>query len=470
MAKGSIVKEKARLMDARWINTPFAFAQLGKNLSLLQMQFLLKVSEQLQTYINIFFKSGRDKLKDDPLSLFPSLAPDIPVLKVPYRDFNVSAHNRSMLKTAIEEVLALHIKIVYFDRKEQKLKMDWVNVFTKARTDVDSFMNLSDSDFSSGFAEFKINPEIADYAFNMRLGYVNHPLYLAEDSNQTHAPLLYFIIKHRLRRSRFDVTIPYIELRDELGMDVKERLYHKIPSKVQETMQTEMSDENAAQEKEIQSIVAMAIDKANKEIVESRYNYFSEFKNKVLDPAVADINGLADRNLLDIIVSYVINYPPGVTRGNPDSITFKVKLSRLGEYHKDPKTARQHMEITSGNDAQVAAPRRRGRPRKVVSDTAQQTIDFGAEQMPEQSALAGDKADVWKNLVAEYADGALSELLSKATYVGTDKGAFLVQMPDYLSSNEFVAAMSKDTRFKELLAKYLPDQFERFRIRVSFAK
>ena len=43
--------EETKKLPQKWINTPFSFTRLSKNLSLLQQAVLVKVSEQLQPFI-----------------------------------------------------------------------------------------------------------------------------------------------------------------------------------------------------------------------------------------------------------------------------------------------------------------------------------------------------------------------------------------------------------------------------------
>lgn len=48
------------LIQSKWINTPFSYTRISKNLTLLQQAVLVKVSEHLQPYIKDFF--GNPKL------------------------------------------------------------------------------------------------------------------------------------------------------------------------------------------------------------------------------------------------------------------------------------------------------------------------------------------------------------------------------------------------------------------------
>lgn len=368
MAKKEITTEKANLMDTRWINTPFAFVRVGKNFSLLQQQIMLKVSDHLQDYLTTFYKERRNMLPEDPLSLFnDATMKSIPVLKIPYSDFNVDVNNRKDLYDAIDQVLSVRIRGLVLEADENGIpvqKWAWMNVFKRVTTKV---QNASDVNYRTGTFDLSINEDVAAYAFNMRLGYINHPSRIAEESTKVYAPKLYFIIKHRLRRGKPSVVIPYEELREELGM-IK---YH---------------DEEDSP--------------ADKPVVEKiLYPIFSRFEKNVLMVAVEDINRMAELNLLDICIRYDVNYPPGVTKGNPESITFHVSLSSLGEFHKDPKHAMQHMEdsrrvrpehaVVKSLDVEEVN-RRRGRPRKVVAQDLFSEPDYSVQILDDMRYILGD--------------------------------------------------------------------------------
>lgn len=51
------------IIQSNWINTPFSYTRISKNLTLLQQAVLVKVSEHLQPYIKEFFGSDLCKSK-----------------------------------------------------------------------------------------------------------------------------------------------------------------------------------------------------------------------------------------------------------------------------------------------------------------------------------------------------------------------------------------------------------------------
>lgn len=431
--------EKANLMDARWINTPFAFARFGKDFSLLQQHVMLIVSDHLQDYLSSFFRDGRHLHPEDPLSLFDKeqMTNGIPDLKIQISEFQIKSNNNYELYKAFTEISQVQLKVpIYQDGVIDH--MDWLPVFSKMSVPLtkNTDNEFIDIDYRRGYVEFTINPLVAAYAFNMRLGYINHPLNIAKDSSQQYAPRLYFLVKHKMAKGRRTVTIPYPELRKELGMQL--------------------------------------IDKDTHEVKGEMYPQFSKFRTRVLDAAIADIDRMSDLNLIDVKFSYEPVYRGSVERGDPEAVTFNVTLSALGEYHKDPKKAQAHMEITITTDKPQPA-KKRGRPRKNTGttdgpglfDNLDQPKTSGDQQ--KEVFIKGDKADLWKELVDEYT-GDQKERLKKADYMGTLNGAFYVSFDSYDDYNQLSGAVVSDECLRKLLDKYLPDQFKMNRIKLSTKK
>lgn len=420
--------EKANLMDARWINTPFAFARFGKDFTLLQQHVMLIVSDHLQDYLSAFFKKGRHLETEDPLSLFDkeTLAAGIPDLKINVSEFQIGSNNNYELYKAFNEVSHVQLKVPVYENGVLD-RMDWLPVFSKMSIPLtpNTESDFVDFDYRRGYVEMKINPLVASYAFNMRLGYVNHPLNIAKDSNQTYAPRLYFLVKHKMAKGRRSVTIPYDELRKELGMQI--------------------------------------IDPETHEVTSEMYPQFSKFKTKVLDAAISDIDRMSNQNLIDVKLSYELVYRNGVQRGNPQAVNFTVTLSPLGEFHKDPKKHRAHMEITIIPDSATSQPaKKRGRPKKVTPQDPNEPNLF--DQAEEVGLIPGDKKEIWEQILREY-NGPMKEKLEKTTFLGTEDGALMIEVDNLLDLQELSGEAVSDQQFKDLLAKYRPEQFQMKRIR-----
>jgi len=330
----------ASVADAKWINTPFAYARLSKDLTLLQQNVLLKVSDQLQGHITQFFLDKRHLLSDDPNSLFtPEVTASLPRVEIRLSDFGIDKTRYGEIHVAASAVSDLRIKAPNIEDDGTVNGYRMFPVFDEVvvpKTDE----TASDEDkynYRTGVMYASINPKVAAYAFNMRLGYINHPMQIAQDAGQVYSPRIYFLIKHYLPKGKSVVNIPYDKIREELGMIV--------------------------------------VDRETGDPVDELYPQYSRFRTYVLDKAKEDIDNMAKRNLIDITFTYEPCYKGNANRGNPESITFKVELTELGKYHKQPNKARTKTEEKSEE------PKRRGRPRK---DSATQTelsfnIDYNAE-------------------------------------------------------------------------------------------
>lgn len=407
----------AALADTKWINTPFAYARLAKDLTLLQTNVLLMVSNQLQDYISRFFSDGRNRLPDDPNSLFPpSELPKLPRLEIKLEDFGVTASHFDEVEKAANALLDLRIKAPSFREDGTPDGYRLFSVFSNIHVPKQNEEADKEVAYNTrvGYVYANINSDVAAYAFNMRLGYINHPLQIAQDAAQVYSPRLYFLIKHYMVKGKDKVKIPYRQLREDLGM------YQR--------------DEEG-------------------NITKTLYPQFSRFRTYVLDAAQEDIDRLGERNLCDITFEYEPIYRGSINRGDPESIEFTVTLTKLGLYHKDPKKAREHMQFSN---EEPVTPKRRGRPRKKVVEDAQ--ADLFNTVANQDSLIEGDKKDLWEKLVADYGDGPMKPFFDVIEYKGTTEGAFSLELPNYKMRDEFIK--SKDAKFEALLEKYLPDVFK----------
>ena len=414
----------AALADTKWINTPFAYARLAKDLTLLQQNVLLMVSNQLQDYISRFFSDGRHKLPDDPNSLFPlAELPRLPRLEIKLEDFGVTSSHFEEVEKAANALLDLRIKAPSFREDGTPDGYRLFSVFSNIHVPKQNEEADKDVAYNTrvGYVYANINADVAAYAFNMRLGYINHPLQIAQDAAQVYSPRLYFLIKHYMVKGKDKVRIQYQQLREDLGMNLR--------------------DEEG-------------------NITKVLYPQFSRFRINVLDAAKADIYQLGERNLCDITFEYEPIYRGFVNRGDPECIEFTVKLTKLGLYHKDPKKAREHMQISE----EPAAPKRRGRPRKQPAEDNQPDL-FNPENTFD-ATIVGDKKEQWEQMIKEYGEGPLTPYFSNLQYIGTSNGAFSIEFQDYKTRDEFLK--TKDKKFEELLAKYLPDALRFRRLVCSF--
>lgn len=277
--------EEFKKLPQKWINTPFAFTRLSKNLSLLQQAVLVKVSEQLQPFIKEFFGSDLAKSRKVPKSLFSEAVKNSGVTQIyiPYAELGVPENNFFAVKQAMKEVL--DVKVEGPKKNEDgSMGMHMYNVFLSGET------SIKNTGVVFGLNPQVIDPDkhlyVLDYAFNMIEGYVSHPDNIALIGEVARMPMIYYI------------------LRDASGNNWKERSIQLTVSKIKEYLGM--------------------LEFSGAELVKEAYPKFSQFKKNVLDNSIADINRLKQLGQIDVCISYEPIYNSKRKVGNPAFIEFTV--------------------------------------------------------------------------------------------------------------------------------------------------
>ena len=277
--------EETKKLPQKWINTPFAFTRLSKNLSLLQQAVLVKVSEQLQPFIKEFFGSDLAKSRKVPKSLFSEAVKNSGVTQmyISYAELGVPENNFFAVKQAMKEVL--DVKVEGPKKNEDgSMGMHMYNVFLSGET------SIKNTGVVFGLNPQVIDPDkhlyVLDYAFNMIEGYVSHPDNIALIGEVARMPMIYYI------------------LRDASGNNWKDRSIQLTVSKIK--------------------IYLGMIEFSGAEIVKEAYPKFSQFKKNVLDNSIADINRLKQLGQIDVCISYEPIYNGKRKVGNPAYIEFSI--------------------------------------------------------------------------------------------------------------------------------------------------
>ena len=277
--------EETKKLPQKWINTPFAFTRLSKNLSLLQQAVLVKVSEQLQPFIKEFFGSDLAKSRKVPKSLFSEAVKNSGVTQIYiyYAELGVPENNFFAVKQSMKEVL--DVKVEGPKKNEDgSMGMHMYNVFLSGET------SIKNTGVVFGLNPQVIDPDkhlyVLDYAFNMVEGYVSHPDNIALIGEVARMPMIYYI------------------LRDASGNNWKERSIQLTVSKIKKYLG--MMEFSGA------------------EIVKEAYPKFSQFKKNVLDNSIADINRLKQLGQIDVCISYEPIYNGKRKVGNPAYIEFTI--------------------------------------------------------------------------------------------------------------------------------------------------
>ena len=277
--------ENEKNLPQKWINTPFAFTRLSKNLSLLQQSVLVKVSEQLQPFIKEFFGSDLAKSRKVPKALFSEAVKNSGVTQIyiSYAELGIPENNFYAVKQAMKEVL--DVKVEGPKKNEDgSWGMHMYNVFLSGET------SIKNTGVVFGLNPQVIDPDkhlyVLDYAFNMTEGYVSHPDNIALIGEVARMPMIYYI------------------LRDASGNNWKDRKIRLTVSKIKKYLGM--------------------LEFSGTELVKEAYPKFSQFKKNVLDNSIADINRLKQMGQLDVCVSYEPIYNGKRKIGNPAFIEFSV--------------------------------------------------------------------------------------------------------------------------------------------------
>ena len=289
-----------------WVKTPFRYTQLGAGLSLIQQQALLMVSGYLQSYIKDFYNLHLERSKKRPKALFSEhvLKQGIPPMKIWLADLGVQPNNYKEARRAIDEI-NLQVEHPELDKDGNPTgKTLLTNVFSQfGFEETGEYYHFDDPDAEDGrgavkmkqpYIDVKINPDVAEWAFDMSQGYVNHLKMIASYSSKRPTPRLYLMLMNRTKKGEKSVTILLTELKEYLGI---------VPYKNEkgETV--------------------------------TPYPKFANFRQKVLDAVQADLERMAaqDPPKTDITFTYEPVYPGTRKKGDPEAICFHVERTILGD-------------------------------------------------------------------------------------------------------------------------------------------
>ena len=317
---------KADLQDSRWINTPFAYTRLGADFSLLQQEIMLKVSDALQEHVRKFYDGKRYQSTARPKPLF--FDEPIQPVRINLADLTIDDNHYKRLEQVRKEIQALDIMAPDIDSDGQPV-MKWMPVFDEVslpfipggynKRDKDTGDIVMSLDRRRGYMDFSINPKVAQYAFDMTEGYVNHMKMIAAYSRRQSTPRIYLFLRKAFTS---DAT---------READKQEVRVLKTVREVKEYLGViehfHLLDDN---------------DQAYEE-TRDKYPKFSRFCKEVLDKGKEDLLRMAPLNQTDIIFDYVPIYKGSRRRGDPDFIEFRIRLSNLGK-NRDVLLHRESVE------------------------------------------------------------------------------------------------------------------------------
>lgn len=277
------------LSVAKWINTPFSYTRVMAGQSKLEQDVLLQVSEQIQSSLKPFFDQEFDKLADSPNPLFRGRERErlLEPIRIFLADYGIGPSHYNDIRKAVDSIL--DIKWVIPVITDGGVVHTTMNVFSRGSTEYSTPSGEAPS--NRGYADFYINPDMADFVFDMSQGYVQHPRKIVRESSATHTSLLYLLIKHHCGR-RKKCVIPFLDIKKHLGLVVRDPVTDRIVSYT---------------------------------IAE-----YSKFKKRVLDKAQKDLESMAERGLIDYTFSYQEVRANGKVKGDPAAIEFTLLPTKVG--------------------------------------------------------------------------------------------------------------------------------------------
>lgn len=358
------------LIHLKWINTPFSYTRISKNLTLLQQAVLVKVSEHLQPYIKEFF--GNPKLYKNstvPKGLFSDAVKNSGILRfhISYAELGVSINNYYAAAKAVEDVLKIQVDVPGKDENGKDAMIKY-NVFTQG--------SMS-SDNSTGVV-FGLNPkfpEALDRVFDMSQDYVSHPDNIALISEVERMPMMYYL------------------LRKSSGHKWKEKIVYLKVNEIKEYLGL--------------------ITWVDGNVMKEAYPKFSQFRKKVIETSIDDINRLRRKGLLDVCVSFEPIYNGKRKVGNPAKIRFRI-FDTIEEMERSimPEGANQLF-----TESTPATP-----------------------PEPEVKDYPGHWAAQWQALLEQY-NGALKPYLLQAEHYGASEAGFMsIRFADKQTLDAFNAA------------------------------
>lgn len=299
--------EDIKGLPITWVNTPLSYAKLTTKYNLFQQAVLLKVSEALQRQMELYYGSELKNNPDVPRPLFTEeqKRAGLPKIYVSYAELGVSASSFPKVRAEAEQCLKDMVVAGPVILKNGKPTQSLYPVFTEVHVD------HSNSTCSFELNTALIDPDnrkdsVIDYTFDMSQRYVKHPDNIAIVGKVEKMPGLYFLLRDTMqswkyKKARLTVT----QIKEFLNM-------YKV------------NDDG---------------------VREPRYPKYSQFKNHVLTPALADIQRLKEIGQIDVSFTMREMYKGTRKVGDPECIIFAIDD---GKQAKSEQTTINFEQPTNG--------------------------------------------------------------------------------------------------------------------------
>ena len=291
----------------KWINTPIIYSELNGDFTTLQQDVLNMISGRLQDYVKKFLDEHRYASPETPKPIFTKeeMQNSLKDIRIPLRDLNIGDQNYVRVNTALDALRKIFVRSPVFEEGTgQRVAMTWFPIFeaiTVPQSAIDEEIEIKDNpeliQRRKGYISVDINHRVAAYVFDMSSGYFNHLERIAYFCNSAHTSRIYMRLMAELSKGHLRPVIPYLELRRFLGMEV-----------------IDGPDEIVREQEQ----------------KKRPYPKFAQFRQRVLDVAMADMQRLKEKAQVEITFTYEPIYKGRAQRGNPDAIRFIVSRTPLG--------------------------------------------------------------------------------------------------------------------------------------------
>lgn len=307
--RNELIKE---LVDTEWVKNPLIYSQISGDFTPMQTNVMVELVNTLQDKINDYLKVRRTNTSQQ-LTLFTPEEMSAGEVKftIPIKELGVTPNAYDELEKACYKLLKLDMVYRTKDTMSGVESVVMANIFSKIKFPTSDVSregikyNYAGGKRRTGFLEIYMLSDNVSKVFDMRRGYVEHVRHIVSFCHRRQSPRVYIYLSRWKRVGH--KTVNFLEFKEYLGL--------------------------------------LRYNAKRTEVVQNKYPKFAMFCSMVMDPIRDEMNALAAANKIDFFFDYVPNYSNGKKRGDPESITFNIHLSEMGQYRKE--SSQNHQSRTA---------------------------------------------------------------------------------------------------------------------------
>lgn len=276
-----------------YVKNPVLFTQVSGNFSLMQLKIMESIIYQLQDHIN-YRLSKRSfgplfaNVLDEDLPAVQN--GDLLTFQIPLADLGVPRQKYGELDTACEALMTMKNTFYEYDPVQKQEMRVIKNIFHEVRVPTTTVtadgtpQNFASGKRRKGYIEIKMVTECASEILSLRKGYTEHLFGVPRICHSARTPRLYNFLS--AWREKGERPFAYNDLKEWFGV--------------------------------------LRYNASRTKIEKDQFVKFAEFKRYCLEPAQKEMKKLAEEGRIDFYFEYEPIYKHGKTRGNPQSILFKI--------------------------------------------------------------------------------------------------------------------------------------------------